>query len=180
MIRKISITLLIIILVSAVFQSCSNKKAENFQEILTKKEAQMTAMLIGEKGFESVKLDYLIAHDYTKALYITDQEEKEFNTIIKEIEMADIEGVQKGKETQQAVLNYYKALKDLFLFSRKEIEQEKLMRYSKDDKEIRAAQDRRLELGYEKQELYQKVFKADEKFFTVKKQFEEENNLEWR
>lgn len=134
-------------------------------------------MLIGEKGFESVKLDDLIAHDYTKALYIIDKEEAEFNTIIKDIEKANTEGIQKGKEVQQAAVNYYSVMKDLFMFSRQEIEQEKLMRYSKSEKEIRSAQEKMLELGREKQKLYQKVFKADEKLFTIRRQFESENQL---
>ncbi|HBV17085.1 hypothetical protein [Chryseobacterium carnipullorum] len=107
-------------------------------------------MLIGEKGFESVKLDDLIAHNYTKALYIIDKEEAEFNTIIKDIEKVNTDGIQKGKEVQQAAVDYYSVMKDLFMFSRQEIEQEKLMRYSKSEKEIRSAQEKMLELGREK------------------------------
>ncbi|PIF45906.1 hypothetical protein CLU96_2921 [Chryseobacterium sp. 52] len=177
MIRKMSVTTLIIIPIIVFLQSCSNKKAEDIQTILDKKESRTSAMLIGEKGFESKKLEYLIAHDYTKALYIIDKEEIEFNTIIKDIEKMDTEGIEKGKEVQQAAAGYYMALKDLFMFSRKEIEQEKLMRYGKEEKEIRAAQDKMLELGREKQHLYQKVFKADEKLFTARRYFESENKL---
>lgn len=177
MIRKMSFKVLLIISVMVLFHSCNDKKAEDLQGVLAKKESQTSSMLIGEKGFESAKLDYLIAHDYTKALYIIDKEEAEFNNIIKDIEKVDTDGIQKGKEVQQAAIGYYVVLKELFMFSRKEIEQEKLMRYSKDEKVIRAAQDKMLELGREKQQLYQKVFKADEKLFTLKRQFESENKL---
>jgi len=176
MIRKISVAVLII-LGMTLLHSCNNKKAEDLQSILTKKESQTSGMLIGEKGFESAKLDYLIAHDYTKALYIIDKEEAEFNRTIKDIEKVDTEGIKNGKEVKQAAVSYYVVLKELFMFSRKEIEQEKLMRYSKDEKVIRAAQDKMLELGREKQKLYQKVFQADEKLFTIKRQFESENQL---
>ncbi|PQA93188.1 hypothetical protein B0A69_13660 [Chryseobacterium shigense] len=177
MIRKISLKILLIISVGTVLYSCTNKKAEDLQSLLDKKEARTSAMLIGETGFESVKLDDLIAHDYTKALSVIEKEEAEFNTIIEDIQKANTDGIPKGKEVQQAAISYYIALKDLFMFSRKEIEQEKIMRNSKTEKEIRAAQDQMLELGREKQKLYQKVFKADEKLFTVKRQFESENQL---
>ncbi|MBL1221016.1 hypothetical protein JET18_09215 [Chryseobacterium sp. L7] len=177
MIRKIFSPVLFAALILTVFYSCSNKKATGLNEVLAKKESQVKAMLIGEKGLESVKLNYLIAHDYAKALNTIDKEEAAFNTVIKDIEKTDTEGVKKGKEVQQAAIEYYALLKELFLFSRKEIEQEKLMRYGKEAQEIRAAQDQMLELGREKQKLYQKVFKADEKFFYAQKQFEAENNI---
>lgn len=177
MIRKISVKIVLTISVLMFLYSCSNKKAEHLQSVLAKKESQTSGMLIGEKGLESAKLDDLIAHDYTKALSIIDKEEAEFNRIIQDIEKVDTNGIQKGKEVQQAAIIYYTALKELFMFSRKEIEQEKLMRYSKDEKVIRAAQDKMLEHGREKQQLYQKVFKADEKRFTLQRQFEADNKL---
>ncbi|HCA09686.1 hypothetical protein [Chryseobacterium sp.] len=177
MIWKMSFKVLLMIAVMALLHSCSNKKAEDLQSVLNKKESQTSGMLIDEKGFESAKLDYLIAHDYTKALYIIDKEEAEFNSIIKDIEKVDTDGIKKGKEVKQAAVGYYVVLKELFMFSRKEIKEEKLMRYSKDEKVIRASQDKMLELGREKQKLYQKVFKADEKLFTLQRQFESENQL---
>lgn len=177
MIRKIFNPFASAVLILAVFYSCTNKKATDLKELLEKKESQVTAMVIGEKGLESVKLNHLIAYDYPKALDIISKEETEFNQVIKDIKNADTEGVKKGKEVQQAAADYYTLLKELFVFSREEIEQEKIMRYRKDDKQIRAAQDRRLELGREKQQLYQEVFKADEKLFNTQIEFEAENNI---
>ncbi|KXH84329.1 hypothetical protein [Chryseobacterium kwangjuense] len=165
------------ILILAVFYSCTNKKATDLKELLEKKESQVTAMVIGEKGLESIKLNHLIAHDYSKALDIVSKEETEFNRVIQDIKNADTEGVNKGKEVQQATVDYYTLLKELFVLSREEIEQEKIMRYGKEDKQIRAAQDRRLELYREKQQLYQKVFKADEKLFNTRIEFEAGNNI---
>lgn len=178
MILRQIIPFILILSVFTVLYSCSDKKAEGFKELLDKKESQTSAMLIGEKGFESVKLKHLIARDYAKALDIIEKEEAEFNMIIKEIKNVNTEGMAMGKEVQQTSIDYYQSLKDLFLFSRKEIEQEKLMRSGKADKEIHTAQDQMIELGRQKQQLYQKVFKADEKRFAAQKQFEAENNLE--
>lgn len=177
MIRKIFNPFASVVLILTVFYSCTNKKATHLNELLEKKESQVTAMLIGEKGLESIKLNHLIAYDYSKALDIVSKEETEFNRVIQDIRNADTEGVKKGKEVQKAAVDYYTLLKDLFVFSREEIEQEKIMRYGKEDKQIRAAQDRRLELGHEKQQLYQKVFKADEQLFKTQIEFETENNI---
>ncbi|SHF79495.1 hypothetical protein [Chryseobacterium vrystaatense] len=178
MICRQIIRVILILSVFTVLYSCSDKKAEGLKELLDKNESQVSAMLIGEKGFESAKLEHLIARDYTKALNIIEKEEAEFNRIIKEIKNVNTDGIKMGKEVRQTSIDYYQALKDLFMFSRKEIKQEQLMRYGKSDKEIHEAQDQMTELGRQKQQLYQKVFKADEKRFTVQKQFETENNLD--
>ncbi|MGG5207660.1 hypothetical protein ACQWU4_01845 [Chryseobacterium sp. MIQD13] len=157
--------------------ACTDKKAADFKEVLAKKESQATDMLLSEKGLESAKLNYLIAYDYPKALNIIDKEEIEFNNIIKDIEKVNTAGISKGQEIQQAEINYYTALKDLYIFSRKEIEQEKQTKEEKDEQKIRISLDKRYELALEKQKLYQKVYKADEQRFSAQKQFESENNL---
>lgn len=134
-------------------------------------------MLLGKTGLESRKLKYLIKHDYSNALLLVDQQEVRFNSIIKDIETLNTDGIEDGKQVQKAAADYYKALKKLFLYSRDEIAQEVIMRSKGDEKKISAAQHRMLELALEKQKMYQQVYEKDELLYKALKQFDEKNGL---
>lgn len=176
MIRNVLKNIFIIISVLIALSSCKNKKAETFDALLTAKESRAFSMLVGENGLETIKLNQLIAKEYGQALHTIDQQELVFDSIINDIKKADIVGLVEGKEVQLEAINYYRSLKDLFMFSRKEIEQEKLMRSG--TKELQyAAQDQLLVLAREKQIHYQQVYKSSEKLHAKKKQFEAENGL---
>ncbi|WP_367331139.1 hypothetical protein [Sphingobacterium multivorum] len=156
---------------------CTNKNAAQLKKIVDEKEDQTASILISEKGLESVKLSYLIEHDYDKALLLVDQQENSFNTILKDLENVNVGGIKKGKELQQAEIDYLKALKNLCVFSKKEIEQQKKIEHEKNEQQFRIAIDERYELALDKQRLYQAVYKAGAKRDRIKKQFEVENKL---
>ncbi len=176
MIYNIFKKIFIIISVLIILSSCSNKKAETFNSLLSTKESRAFSMLVGEKGLESTKLKQLIAHEYGQALHTIDQQELVFDSIINDIKKADIVGLVEGKEVQLEAINYYRALKDLFMFTRKEIEQEKRMRSGTKEQQY-DAQDQLLVLAREKQIRYQQVYKSSEKLHAKRKQFETKNGL---
>ena len=159
-----------------VLFSCENKKAVKLRQIIDRQEKQSFSMLVGEKGLESKKLNYLIAHEYDSALTVVDQQEAEFNKIIKDLEKAKTEGISKGKELQQTSLNYYTAIKNLYIFSRQEIELEKLSRNGK-GAEADSAQSRLLNLYREKKHLYEKVYQSENDFYKTLEIFQKENKL---
>ena len=174
--KKLGIILLTVL--SFIFLcGCTNKNAIQLKEIMDEKEVQATSILIGEKGMESAKLNYLIQHDYDSALLIIDQQETAFNVILKDLKNANVDGIKKGKEIQQAEIDYYMALKNLYLFSKKEVEQQKKIEQGKNEQKFRIAIDKRYKLALDKQRLYQVVYEADDKRNRIKKQFEVENSL---
>lgn len=157
--------------------SCSNKKSGDFKKAITDKQSESFNMLLGEKGWESRRLDYIIKNDYAKALYAVDEQEKGFDKIIQDLKALNTENIAKGSEVQKAAVAYYSSLKKLFLFSRNEIiEQEKSMN-SQDDKEVDDAQRQLLKISIEKQKMYQEVYKNDEILFRTLKEFDRENGL---
>lgn len=156
--------------------ACSNKRAVELNDIIDRQEKQSFNMLLGEKGLESQKLNHLIARHYDRALAVIDQQEAEFNRIIKSVEKINTDGISNGKEVQQTSVNYYTSLKNLYLFSRQEIQQEKLSR-STNNKEADAAQRKLADLYREKQQLYQKVYQSEDEFYRTLKIFQEENKL---
>ncbi|MDR6922628.1 hypothetical protein [Chryseobacterium sp. 2987] len=159
-----------------VLFSCENKKAVKLRQIIDRQEKQSFRMLVGEKGLEEKKLNYLIAHEYDSALAVVDQQEAEFNKIIGDIQKANTDGVSQGKELQHTSVNYYTAIKNLYLFSKQEIESEKLIRNGK-----RAEADsamKRIEFLYrEKKQLYDKVFQSENDFYKTRQTFLKENKL---
>ncbi|MDR2274587.1 MAG: hypothetical protein LBF27_27015 [Sphingobacterium sp.] len=176
MIRNVLKNIFIIISALTVLSSCSNKKAETFDALLSSKEAQAFSMLAGENGLETIKLNQLIAQKYDQALHTIDKQELAFDSIMIDIEKANITELAKGKEVQLEAINYYRTLKDLFMFSRQEIEQEKLLHNGTKEQQY-AAQDQLLVLARQKQVCYQQVYKSSEKLYSKRKQFEAENGL---
>ncbi|WP_104384352.1 hypothetical protein [Sphingobacterium sp. HMA12] len=176
MIRNVLKNIFIIISVLIALSSCKNKKAEKFDALITAKESRAFSMLVGEKGLETIKLNQLIAQEYGQALHTIDQQELVFDSIINDIKKADIVGLLEGKEVQLEAINYYRALKDLFMFSRREIVQEKLMHSGTKEQQY-AAQDQLLVLARQKQVCYQQVYKSSEKLHAKRKKFEAENGL---
>ncbi|EJL73913.1 hypothetical protein [Chryseobacterium populi] len=166
-----------LLLIVTTIISCSNKKAADFKKSITDKKSEVYNMLLGEKGLESRKLDYLIKQDYSNALLLVDQQETKFNSVIKDIEMLNPDGIEDGKQVQKAAVDYYRILKKLFLCSRDEIEQQVVTRSKSDEKKISAAQDRILEVLLEKQKLYQQLYEKDELLFKALKQFDDKNGL---
>ena len=176
MIRNVLKNVFIIISALTVLSSCSNKKAETFDALLSSKETQAFSMLAGENGLETIKLNQLIEQEYDQALQTIDRQELAFDSIIIDIEKANITELAKGKEVQLEAINYYRTLKDLFMFTRKEIEQEKRMRSGTKEQQY-DAQDQLLVLAREKQIRYQQVYKSSEKLHAKRKQFETKNGL---
>lgn len=120
---------IIVLLLSSVLflSSCMNKKAMEFKHALDVQERKVTQMLIGKKGSESRKLNYLIADDFDHALNVVNEQEREFDAVLhalKSLETADLE---KASALQNAAINYYDSLKALHMYAKKEIAQQKVI-----------------------------------------------------
>ncbi|WP_293957446.1 MULTISPECIES: hypothetical protein [unclassified Sphingobacterium] len=175
--KKISIVSFAVLSFVLLCGCTKNKQAIQLKKTMDDKEDQITSMLIGEKGMESAKLNYLIKREYDSALLIIDQQETAFNVILKDLKNVNVEGIKKGKEFQQAEIHYYTALRNLYLFSKKEVEQQKKIEQEKNENKFSIAIDERYKLALDKQRLYQFVYEADDKRNRMKKQFEVENSL---
>lgn len=147
-----------------------------FKHALDVQERKVTHMLIGKNALESRKLDYLIADDFDGAMIVVDEQEKEFDGVIDTIKALETEGLAKANELKQSKIAYYESLKLLHGYARKEIEQQKLIHFSK-DKERDEAQDELMKLTKAKQELYDKVYQADEKLYMDLAEFDKANGL---
>jgi hypothetical protein len=156
--------------------SCKPRKAIEFKETIVQKERIATEILIGKNGSETKKLECLVKEDYKGALAAINQQEKEFNEIIKAIEALPAGDIKQGNELKTASVNYYIALKELHMFDRLDVENRQDL-YKLKGKELDAAQDKTLELSYKKQDMFDKVFKADSVLRQTLDKFTAANNI---
>lgn len=150
--------------------SCVSPKASDFKESLAKSERQAFDIILGKEGFGEKKLNYLINNDYKGAIAAVEQQAKEFDKIINDINTLSTDGISEGKPLKKASVAYYQALKELHGFDRKEIEQQALLQTLKNN-ELNTATDDLMTLAKHKKSLYTAVYekeallhKATEKF----------------
>lgn len=162
-----------IILLLPLF-SCHKNGAIAFRNMITQKEHDITDMLISKDGLESRKLEYLIAEDFDHALEITDSQQVVFDKTIQELKMVNTD--QYGAHLKQAAIAYHMALKELYLYPKKEIIwQQKLSTATKQDKD--SLQHDLLEIYKDKQAYYQNVYKANEAYVLAVQRFNKEQGL---
>ncbi|MFN0254029.1 hypothetical protein [Pedobacter ureilyticus] len=147
-----------------------------FKHALDVQERKVTHMLIGKNASESRKLEYLIADDFDKALLVVDEQAKEFDKVLDTVKALSTDGLAKGVELKQSKLNYYRSLKTLHLYAKKEIVQQKLIRQVA-GKQRDTAQNELVKLAKAKQPLYDKVYEADEKLYQTLVEFDKANGL---
>lgn len=170
------LTVLIILCLSVCLSSCNRQRAIDFKEAIVQKEQIASKMLVNEEGSEAKKLDLLIKKDFKGALAIIDQQEQEFDTLITKIEALPVDGIKRGHALKTAAMEYYGALKALQLFDREQIKNREASLHRKGD-ELRAVQDKDLELSLRKQELYKIVFEKDSVFYQTRQKFDEANGI---
>ncbi len=147
-----------------------------FKHALDVQERKVTHMLIGKNASESRKLEYLIADDFDKALLVVDQQATEFDKVLDTVKGLNADGLAKGNELKKSKLDYYESLKNLHLYAKKEIMQQKLISRTK-DKERDSAQNELIKLAKAKQTLYDKVYQADEKLYNTLVEFDKANGF---
>lgn len=156
--------------------SCNPRKAIEFKEAIVQKERVAFNILIAKNGSEEQKLKYLVEDDYKGALASVDRQEKEFDTLIREIEALPVEGIKQGSELKTAAMNYYVALKELQVFDRLEIaHQEASLHF--EGEELRVAQHRSLELSRQKQRMYKKLYEKERAFYRALEKFSSVNSI---
>lgn len=156
--------------------SCKPRKAIEFREAIVQKERSAFRILLGKNSTQEKKLLCLTKNDYKGALALVDQQEKEFNSLIKEIETLPADDIKQGKELKTAALDYYVALKELHLHDRVEISNLESTLTLKDE-ELRAAQHRIVELSRQKQNMYDKVYEKEKVLHDATEKFNSVNGI---
>lgn len=98
----------------------------------------------------------------------------EFGMIIKDLESLKAERVNEGELLKDAAVNYYKALKELHLFDRKEIEQQAIISQLPKNK-FKDAQDKLIMFASQKKALYTKVYEMKALLNAAMKKFDDAN-----
>lgn len=147
-----------------------------FKHVLDVQERKVTQMLIGKKGSESRKLNYLIADDFDHALNVVNEQEREFDAVLHTLKGLETADLKKAIELQNAAINYYDSLKALHMYAKKEIAQQKVISTT-NGAEKDKAQDELMELAKAKQILYDNVYQTEEPFHNVLLTFEDANGL---
>lgn len=143
-----------------IANSCKSPKTNRFRETIIQKERDAFQIILGKNGSETKKLDHLAKDDYKGAIAAVDLQTREFDELIKSIEILSTDNIQEGKPLKTAAINYYKSLKELHFFDRKEIEkQESISKLNENDQII--AQDQLIELARKKKSLYSKVYRNE-------------------
>ena len=171
--KRITLILLGVVL---FLSSCMNKKAMEFKHVLDVQERKVTQMLIGKKGSESRKLNYLIADDFDQALKVVDEQEREFDAVLYTLKNLDTVGLKKALALQSAAINYYHNLKALHMYAKKEIAQQKVISTTNGAERYKA-QDELMKLAKAKQTLYDHVYQTEEPFRNELLVFEDANGL---
>ena len=147
-----------------------------FKHTLDVQERRVTQMLIGKKGSESRKLNYLIADNFDQALKVVDEQEREFDSVLYVLEKLKTADLEKATALQNAAINYYGSLKALHMYAKKEITQQKLIA-NVSGVEKDKAQDELIKLAKDKKVLYDNVYQTEEPFHNVLLAFEDANGL---
>lgn len=147
-----------------------------FKHALDVQERKVTQMLIGKKGSESRKLNYLIADDFDHALNVVNEQEREFDAVLHTLKSLETADLKKASALQNAAINYYHSLKALHMYAKKEIAQQKVISTTS-GAERDKAQDELMKLAKAKQTLYDNVYQTEEPFHNVLLTFEDANGL---
>lgn len=157
--------------------SCKPRKAMEFKEAIMQKERVAFNILVGKNGSESKKLDFLIQGKYDEALATVNKQEKEFNDLIKDIEVMPTEGFKQGNELKAAAIHYYAAVKELQVFDSKSIINQKATRIAK-GKTLDSLLKGSLEISLQKQEIYKKVHEGEEALYNALNKFNSANGID--
>lgn len=169
------------VIFSAVFLlitlvSCKPQKAIELKTAIDQKERTVFNILAGKNGSEEKKLTFLVKDDYKNALAAVDQQEKEFNQLIREITDLPTTGIKQGDELKAAAVNYYDALKELHLFDRQEIVQREIS-FNSEGEALQAAQKKIIELSRQKQAMFKKVYETESAFHEAMEKFNAANGI---
>lgn len=156
--------------------SCRSPKAEAFKEAVVQKERVAFGIILDKNGPETKKLECLVKNDYKCALQVVDQQAKEFDKLITDLEGLKADDFKEGQSLKYTALNYYKALKALHFFDRKEIEQQILI-HEANNHQLKMGQDSLIELARRKKSLYTKVYEQEILLSTAFKKFDIANGL---
>ncbi|MBZ4033741.1 hypothetical protein K6T82_03125 [Flavobacterium sp. 17A] len=156
--------------------SCKSSKAADFNDSLVRAERRAFEIIVGKEGSGEKKLKYLEKDDYKNALKTVDQQAKEFDSLIADIQKLSTDGIPEGEQLKTASLAYYQSLKELHVYDRKEIEQQALLRSLKDD-ELKNAQDKLLTLARQKKTLYNAVYEKEALLHTASEAFKTANSF---
>lgn len=159
-----------------VLNSCKSPKTAEFRESIIQKERVAFRIILGKDGPGNKKLNFLANGDFKGASAAIDHQATEFDKLIESIELLSSDGSPEAETLQIAAIDYYRALKDLHFFERKEIEQQKLIGQSS-DKDLKLAQEQLIELAKHKKSLYQKVYKKEHLLSLALDQFDKANGL---
>ncbi len=171
---KLKIFLLVFVLL--ISNSCRSPKAANFRNNIVQKERVAFQIILGKDGSETKKLNYLVKGNFKGAIAAVDQQALEFDKLINSIEMLSSDGIQEGEPLKTAAINYYKSLKALHFFERKEIGQQELI--SKlDNEDPKLGQDQLIELARQKKYLYAKVYENEHLLGVALDKFDTENGF---
>ncbi|SFD99179.1 DUF2461 domain-containing protein [Flavobacterium phragmitis] len=169
---NISITVLLIITMS----SCKSSKATDFMELLDQSERRAFAIVVGKNGSGEKKLEYLEKDDFKGAAMAVDQQAVEFDKLITDIKKLSTDGIQEGEQLKTASIEYYKALKELHIFDKKEIEQQALLQTVKND-ELKNVQNKLMVLLQQKKALYNSVYEKEAFLNSASEAFKVANGL---
>ena len=156
--------------------SCKSPKAKALKQSVLNKERTAFRILLDKNGSETKKQECLVKNDYPCALAAVDMQNGEFNAIITDLESMKEDGTKEGDLLRNAAVNYYKALKELHLFDRKEIEQQMLISQLPNDK-MKGAQDELIGFARQKKSFYTKVYEQEGLLIEAMKKFDDANGL---
>ena len=156
--------------------SCQSSKAVDFKNSLEESQRRASEIILGKEGPGEKKLKCLEKDDYKGALKALELQNKEFNRLIADIKKLSTDDIPEGKPLKNAALEYYKSLKDLHVFDRKEIEQRALLRTVKNN-ELKNALNNIMALAREKKILYAAVYEKETLLHTAVEGFEAANGF---
>lgn len=158
------------------FFSCESPKSEDLKQAVMDKERIAFKILLDKNGSETKKQECLVKNDYQCALAAVDTQKIEFDDIVKDLEGVSVTGVKEGELLRNAAVNYYKALQELHLFDRKEIELQSLIsRVPKGN--VKEGRDELIVLASQKKILYRKVYEQEHLLGEALKKFHNTNGL---
>ncbi|WP_353146678.1 hypothetical protein [Chryseobacterium sp.] len=156
--------------------SCKSEKAADFEKKITDQERIAFNALIGKNGYQDTKDLNLIKNNFEGALASLHQQEQLFDSIIKNLSALSTDNIKESPPVKAAAIDYYKALKELFLIDRLSIEQQQLT-FTKDAQKIDKAQDSLLQISRKKLELYKRVSEKQSVLQKTLDNFNQANNL---
>lgn len=158
------------------FVACKPKKAIEFKEAITRKEADAKDILLKKGSIEEEKLQCLLKQDFKGAVLAIDKEEQAFNNLIRGIETLSTEGVKQGTEVKTAALNYYTALRDVYTFDKNEIPLREAS-WNTSPEKAKLVQDSLLQLSKNKLKMNAALSAKEEAFYQALQQFNTANGL---